>query len=289
MTALVIDIVVAHQALLRAQATADASALAAALDIDDAVAAAGKGKEYAARNYGVTDADWASCVDSEALAVATSVNCISVDDADSPTHIRVRIPDRIVPSFFASVLGYDSFSVSATAVAEVEYVVTSGGDPGRRSDPLADDVRSGDPGAGYPPCDEIPDWDGYPDSRDKWTEFILVFEHLDGTTTTICDTSRADGGGNTAFVEGVGGTPDNPSEGFFLHVSCSDIFLNGWTNPSRFAAPFGPLDGIDTNWRIIRYRIDKWNKNEPAKKCVSDFTPIFSDPPVIEPTIRLSQ
>ena len=47
-TALVIDIVVAHQALLRAQATADASALAAALDIDDVVAAAGKGKEYAA-------------------------------------------------------------------------------------------------------------------------------------------------------------------------------------------------------------------------------------------------
>ena len=129
-TALVVDIVVLHQARLKAQATADATVLAAALDLDDLAAATVVAKEYALRNYDVADGDWDSCVDTQPLAVATTVPCISVDDENPHTLIRVRIPDRRVPSFFSSVVGHDGFNVTATAVAEVEYIVVSPGSSG---------------------------------------------------------------------------------------------------------------------------------------------------------------
>ncbi len=182
--ALVVDIVMIHQAELRAQATADSSVLAAALDLGDIGAATVQAKEYAARNYGVTDADWGSCVDAAPLPVATTVPCISIDDATDPTHIRVRLPDRTVPSFFASVLGRDGFSVSAASIAEIEYVIVDSdpgtGDPG---DPDTPSLRDGDPGGGYPPCENLPDWDQPPPAGSKkknWTEFIFVFEHPSG-------------------------------------------------------------------------------------------------------------
>ena len=128
--ALVVDIVTIHQARLRAQATVDATVLAAALDLDDIDAATLVAKEYAGRNYDVADGDWTGCVDGDTLAVATTVPCISIDDADSPTLIRVRLPNRRVPSFFSSVLGRNGFDVSAVAVAEVEFVMVSAGSPG---------------------------------------------------------------------------------------------------------------------------------------------------------------
>ena len=55
--ALVIDIVVVNQAQIRAQATVDSAVLAAVQDFDNIPAAIAAAEEYAARNYGVTDAD----------------------------------------------------------------------------------------------------------------------------------------------------------------------------------------------------------------------------------------
>jgi hypothetical protein len=145
-SALVIDIVTIHQARLRAQATADASVLAAALDLADVDTAVVVAKDYANRNFDVTDGDWVSCINSDALAVATTVPCISVNDEDPHTLIRVRIPDRRIPSFFGSVFGHDGFKVSATATAEVEFVVVSGGSSGPGVDPTTESVGDYDTG-----------------------------------------------------------------------------------------------------------------------------------------------
>ena len=198
--ALVVDIVTIHQAKLRAQATADASVLAAALDITDLIAATDAGKEYALRNYDVLDGDWAGCVDAAPLAVATTVPCMSVDDADDPTLIRIRIPDRRVPSFFASVLGRNGFDVSASAIAEVELVVISPGTsgPGPGVDPNAPSVRDGDT-AGWLDTETEEGcpanfWEDHPaeDTGRQWREYIFVFEHINGDIVVWCDTNRND-------------------------------------------------------------------------------------------------
>lgn len=294
--ALVVDIALVNQAQLRAQATVDAAVLAAAQDLEDIPTAIVSAKEYALRNYDITDADWASCTDPTPLPVPTAVSCISIDDADTPTHIRVRLPDRNVSAVFAQVIGHDLFAVSAAATAEVEYTTAGSPDGGTPDDDDAatPNLRDGDPGGGYPPCDTLPDW-GQPAGVTKWTEFIFVFEHLDGTTTTICGTSRTTGGGNNAYIPNAGGNTINNPRGFSMHVSCSDIFTDGWTDPGRFDDTFGPHADIDPEWRVVRYTMDKYKGNkkdtgEPGfdKRCGETFTPITSEPPTTQPNIRLS-
>lgn len=316
-TALVIDIVVVHHARLRGQATADAAALAAAQDLDDIPMATAAAKEYALRNYGVTESDWTSCVDPDPLPVATNANCISIDDAANPTHIRVRIPERSVDAIFGVVFGKESFSINADATAEVEFAGASaptGGD----ADPedfqaVADLLRSGDPGGGHEPCDPIPNWLDIsgPVGGTKWGEYIFVFEHLDGTTQTVCGTSSdvtTDNDGNTfqwgmdTFVAGTGGT-SHPGPGMNMHVSCSQNFIaqDGWDADSKGN---GPIQGVDTDWHIIRYigaryqvsRGKRAKGNKPAeppagdvyikKACGYEFSAVTSSPST--PSIRLS-
>ena len=77
--ALVIDIVVVNQAQIRAQATVDSAVLAAVQDFDNIPAAIAAAKEYAARNYDVTDPDWAGCVDPDPLPVPTTEGCLRGD------------------------------------------------------------------------------------------------------------------------------------------------------------------------------------------------------------------
>jgi Flp pilus assembly protein TadG len=301
-SALVIDIVTIHQARLRAQATADASVLAAALDLSDVESAAAVAQEYAKRNFDVADGDWASCVDADALAVATTVPCISVNDEDPHTLIRVRIPDRKIPSFFASVLGHTGFNVSASAIAEVEFVVTSPGTPGGPGiDPFAPSVRDGYAG-GWPTCDDPDFWmvekpDVVYDKKGKakepkdgqWREYIFVFEHTDGTTTTLCDTNRWTGSAKeTNFPNAGGDTVEGLDEGIDVHVSCSQNFADedGWD----LGRHPNPVD--DPEWRIVFYRLDRRNSDDPfpvgGEPCEgSSFNPVFATPPVVEPIIRL--
>ncbi len=213
--ALVIDIVVIHQARLKAQATADSAVLAAAYDLGDIGAATAAGKDYAFRNYDVDDGDWAGCFDADALAVATTVPCISVDDADAPSLIRIRIPDRTVPAFFSTVMGHDGFQISASAIAQVEYVTVSPGTSGPGVDPDEPSVRDGDTGGwkttgtdeGCPAGwydDHPPDGDTEDPEDDgkkkkgggaggnEWREYIFVFEHIDGSILVWCDTNKND-------------------------------------------------------------------------------------------------
>lgn len=131
--ALVADLGQARVVKNEAQAASDASALAAGnalylsgtrtADVHAAVLAA---KEYADKNYGVTEADWASCDDEAPLAHAAvayvdsvATECISFDHATSPTTVRVVAPVRGVNFVFAPILGATSVDVSAEANASL--------------------------------------------------------------------------------------------------------------------------------------------------------------------------
>lgn len=273
LAALVVDISNVHQERQQAQSTADSAALAAAQDLPDQAAAIDTAKEYALRNYGVAESAWASCVDPDALPLGTP--CISFDAAG--TLVRVRVPDRPVAAFFAGVVGKDSFLVQASATAERVAGAPAGpAEEGGEALPTDEQrsaaVRGGDPGGGYPVCGNLPDWEGA-GGEDKWTEGVFVFEHTDGSTTTLCNTNRFATSpfvGNTAWLPEAGGSTVFGT-GMAMHVSCSDIFEEngGW------ASKDGPVQTIDTEWRILRYTMVKHSDGSINKSCGEDFGPIY--------------
>ena len=322
-TALVVDIVILNQAQLKAQATVDSSALAAAQDLNNTIAAAtAAAQEYALRNYGVAAGDWTGCTDSAPLPVATTVNCISVDSATAPTLIRVRLPGREVPTFFGPILGIDSFTVTAVATAEVEY---SGGSTGIPVDDqgfaldfqdAADFVRAGDPGNGYPKCElPLPDWPDtsltYPPGH-KWAEYILVFENpATGEIRTRCGTTSdatadTDGSfptqwGMDTWLTNTGGMSAPTNESMFIHVSCSENFIEqeGWhfeggKAPKPGKAVKGPLEDVDSAWHIIQYNGARYEVSKGKKASEPPAGEIFLKNgcgwtfPSITPHIRLS-
>ena len=126
--ALVVDLGQARVMRQEAQAASDASSLAGmnALylagtptpDLPGAVTAA---KDYAADNYGVTEADWDACVDPAPLAHLPdpSETCLSFDDATAPTQMRVIAPLKTIELNFAAALGFDTLQVSAVAQAKM--------------------------------------------------------------------------------------------------------------------------------------------------------------------------
>lgn len=294
--ALVVDIVILQQARIRAQATADSAVLAAVQDLSSSVPAAVlAAQDYALRNYNVSSGDWGTCLDPEPLGTPTSVPCISVDNATDLKRIRVRLPDRQVPTFFAPLLGIDAFAVSANSTAEVDITpgfLIPGGDATPQE--IADFVRAGNPGGGYDTCGPIDPPSTLPSGpgATHWGEYIFVFEHLPippaefGETTTVCGTSAeavTDPSGKVwqwgldYWVEGTGGTT-HPGPGMPMHISCSEQFINGWDQ----GAGQGPSEGIDTDWRVIlyvgaRYKVQN---GEAAlfKTCGQEFPPITSEP-----------
>ena len=111
-----------------AQAASDSSALAAANalylagvptpSIANAVQAA---KQYAADNYGVTEGDWTSCRDPQALPHRpANTECISFDDAVKPSTVRVVAPLRAVNLVFGGAFGADDLKISAQAEASLK-------------------------------------------------------------------------------------------------------------------------------------------------------------------------
>lgn len=125
--ALIVDLGQARLMRREAQAASDSSALAAgnALylagtqtpDFTGAVAAA---KSYASKNYRVTEADWLTCTDPAALDYKPSTtSCISFDDDHEPTSVRVVAPLRTTEFTFASMIGFSSVDISASAEASV--------------------------------------------------------------------------------------------------------------------------------------------------------------------------
>ncbi len=88
----------------------------------------------------VTNADWAACADSSALAIPSNTipgvvggsNYISFGDNDDGVafaKIRVRVPNQTSPSFFARVLGFGDLITSAAAEAQLDGFDESGAFP----------------------------------------------------------------------------------------------------------------------------------------------------------------
>jgi len=72
------------------------------------------------------DDAWANCVDPEHLAYTDTTHgqCVSVSSYG--TRIRVVIPERKVPTTLAAAIGIGSISVSAFAVAQIEFGFSAG-------------------------------------------------------------------------------------------------------------------------------------------------------------------
>lgn len=116
--ALVVDLGLSRTATARARTTADAVALAAAAAHSDAAAAIAAAHRIAADALGVTEQDWASCLDPQPLpagTAGTTGDCVSFDPAAK--QVRVRLPSRRVPSVFAGLLGEAPPAATATSVA----------------------------------------------------------------------------------------------------------------------------------------------------------------------------
>lgn len=124
MAALVVDLGNARSERRAAQAAADASALAGgnvlfetSPTVPNYVDAEAAVKAYAARNRGVTAAEWGSCTDSAALATPSpsGTACISFEVTSTIARVRVKMPSRTVGTGFARAIGVNSIQVSALA------------------------------------------------------------------------------------------------------------------------------------------------------------------------------
>ena len=122
MAALVVDLGYGRVQQRATQNAADASALAGGnvlfkanpLSPDYATAQAAV-KAYAAKNLGITEAEWSSCTDAGRLATSLASPCISFNATASVAQVRVKIPSRDIGTTFAKVIGVNSINVSAFA------------------------------------------------------------------------------------------------------------------------------------------------------------------------------
>ena len=180
----------------------------------------------------------------------------------------------------------------------------------------ADFVRAGDPGNGYPKCElPLPNWPdtslSYP-SGQKWAEYILVFENpATGEKRTRCGTTSdatADTDGSFAtqwgmdtWLANTGGSSAPTTESMFIHVSCSENFIEqeGWhfeggKAPKPDKAVKGPLEDVDSAWHIIQYTGARYEVSKGKKPSDPPAGEIFLKNgcgwtfPSITPHIRLS-
>jgi Flp pilus assembly protein TadG len=135
--ALIVDLGIVRATRREAQNSADAAALAGAGAMYDRTgqlqpaASVQAIKDYSAANFGVHDADWATCttpaptgwtttVGQGANAASTGTSCIAYDNAAEPQKVQVVMPSRHTGTFFGGVVGYHGSDVSALAQASIE-------------------------------------------------------------------------------------------------------------------------------------------------------------------------
>jgi hypothetical protein len=147
------------------QSAADAGVLGGGLDLSLGVSAAtNKAAEIVRLNLSTdyTDTEWAAawgaCVDPDAFAftgdvLGTATECISADGLGT---FRVVVPDQTVPTAFAGVFGFDSFTASATAEASLTIQGIGGVLPfavlGSAASGTEICMRSSTSGSAVPPC-----------------------------------------------------------------------------------------------------------------------------------------
>lgn len=126
--AMVVDLGLARDTKRQSQSAADASALAAANALyptpgaPDLVAAAAQAKQYAFINFGVALTAWNSCVDPAigSRVASASTQCVSFDDADDPTNVRVVIPTRTVDTTLGALADVDEINIATAARAALD-------------------------------------------------------------------------------------------------------------------------------------------------------------------------
>jgi len=91
--------------------------------------------------------------------------------------------------------------------------------------------------------------------------FTYTFLHTDGTTSVLSGTSES----NVAYLPSAGGSTV-PGTGMNVHVSCSDDYADGWGGKD------GPVEGVDTEWRVQSYLIEKYKDGEVDKSCGDDIS-----------------
>jgi len=130
----------------QAQSTADAAALAAGLEFLTSSSPTNQDlydiiKQYTNVNLGSkapSDSAWAACSDPDkpidyAPIMDTNVtpavpysDCISIQQVDGePALLRVRLPDYAMPTAFATLIGFNTIDISATATAELRYAANT--------------------------------------------------------------------------------------------------------------------------------------------------------------------
>lgn len=140
--ALGVDLTAAYAERRQAQATADAAVLAAGLEFLGSTAPSNTDlyntiKAYTVLNWEAkapSDGEWATCSDPNkpsdyAPIMDTSVSpavvisdCISIKQVDGePALLRVRLPAHQMDTSFASLIGFDTVGITATATAELRY------------------------------------------------------------------------------------------------------------------------------------------------------------------------
>ncbi len=123
LAALVVDRGMAADTQRQAQSAADASALAAATVMSTgggtpaaAAAAGASARQYAAQNFGTTDAEWSTCTDPRRLALSLDGSaCLTYDPG--ARRVRVTLPSRAVPSVFSGIFGISSRTVAGASGA----------------------------------------------------------------------------------------------------------------------------------------------------------------------------
>lgn len=121
LASIVVELGLARDTRRQAQNAADSSALAAGnvlVSGGTVTAAIASAKSLAAKNFGTTAADWASCTDAAALSYhpAGDTPCISFNTATSPSQVRVLVPLRPVVTPLGGVFGNQQVDVRAVAV-----------------------------------------------------------------------------------------------------------------------------------------------------------------------------
>lgn len=126
--ALVVDLGLARDTRRQAQNAADSAALAAAnslylAGLANPAAAVAAAKQYASRNFGTTDDDWAACADPTRPAgfapVPGQTRCISFGGAPVMNEVRVVVPTRRVSTPLGRLMGVSGVDVGAVAQAGV--------------------------------------------------------------------------------------------------------------------------------------------------------------------------
>lgn len=136
--ALGVDVSAAYAERRQSQSAADAGALAGALKYLESGSPTSQEVADTVMSFANTNApgtppsatDWATCTDTlppnyQPLRDASNniiSPCISLKQvSDAPALLRVRMPDWDMPTAFASVIGFDTLSISTVATAELQY------------------------------------------------------------------------------------------------------------------------------------------------------------------------